>query len=102
MIWNTENQNGNKCYTSTVGPFIFTISESEGCFILSIEIIINDRPHDYRKDICESLGKAKGAAEWHLWELRDDAKSFLTTADAALRGGGSSSDLPPTGGIPSI
>lgn len=29
--------------------------------------------------------KARAAAEWHLWELRDDAKSFLTMADEALR-----------------
>ena len=85
MIWNTEYQNGKKRYTSTVGPFIFTISENEGCFILSIEMMINDMPHDYRKDICETLAKAKGAAEWHLWELCDDAKNFLAIADEALR-----------------
>ena len=85
MIWNTENKNGIKRYTSVVGPFIFTISENEGCFILSIEIMINDKLHDYRKDICETLEKAKDAATWHLWELRDDAKSFLTMADEALR-----------------
>ena len=85
MIWNTEKQNDNKRYTSTVGPFIFTIIENEGCFILSLEIMINDKPHDYRKDICETFEKARAAAEWHLWELRDDAKSFLTMADEALR-----------------
>ena len=85
MIWNTENQDGSKRYTSTVGPFIFTISENEGCFILSVEIVINDKPHDYRKDICETLEKAREAAEWHLWKLRDDAKSFLTMVDEALR-----------------
>lgn len=84
MIWNTENQNGNKRYTSTVGPFTFTIAENKGCFILSIEIMINDKPHDYRKDICESLEKARNAAEWHLWELLDDAKSFLAIAEKAL------------------
>lgn len=84
MILNTENQNDNKRYTSTVGPFIFSISENEGCFILSIEIIINDKPHDYLKDICESLEKARSAAEWHLWELRDDAKNFLAIAEKAL------------------
>lgn len=85
MIWNTENQNGNKRYTSTVGPFAFTITENKGGYILSIEIIINDNPHDYRKVICESLEKAKDAAEWHLWEIRDDAKNFLATAEEALR-----------------
>ena len=85
MIWNTENQNGHKRYTSTVGPFAFIITENEGCFILSIEIMINDMPHDYRKDICESLEKARNAAEWHLWEIRDDAKSFLATVEEALR-----------------
>lgn len=85
MIWNTENQNGIKRYISAVGSFIFTIIENEGCFILSIEIIIGDKPHDYRKDICETFEKARAAAEWHLWELRDDAKSFLTMADEALR-----------------
>lgn len=85
MIWNTENKNGSKRYTSTVGPFTFIITENEGCFILSIEIMINDKPHDYRKDICENLEKARSAAEWHLWELRDDAKSFLTMTDEALR-----------------
>ena len=85
MIWNTKNQNGRKRYTSAVGPFTFTITESEGCFILSIEIMINDMPHDYRKDICETIEKARSAAEWHLWELRDDAKSFLAAADEALR-----------------
>lgn len=84
MIWNTEKQNGNKRYTSIVGPFAFIITENEGCFILSIEITINDMPHDYRKDICESLGKAKNAAEWHLWKLCDDAKNFLATAEKAL------------------
>ena len=84
MIWNTENQNGIKRYTSTVGSFIFTISENEGCFILSIEIMIGDKPHDYRKDICETFEKAKDAAEWHLWELRDDAKNFLAIAEKAL------------------
>ena len=84
MTWNTKNQNGNKHYTSTVGPFTFIITEKEGCFILSIEMMINDMPHDYRKDICETLEKAKDAAEWHLWELRDDAKSFLAIAEKAL------------------
>lgn len=84
MIWNTEYQNGSKRYTSVVDPFIFTISENKGCFILSIEIIINDKPHDYRKDIRKTLEKAKGAAEWHLWELRDDAKNFLAIAEKAL------------------
>lgn len=84
MIWYTENQDGSKRYTSTVGPFAFTITESEGCFILSIEIIINDIPHEFRKDICETLEKARSAAEWHLWELCDDAKSFLAIAEKAL------------------
>ena len=84
MTWNTKNQNGNKRYTSTVGPFAFTITENKGCFILSIEIIINDKPHEFRKDICETLEKAKDAAEWHLWELCDDAKNFLATAEKAL------------------
>ena len=84
MIWNTVNQNGNKHYTSAVGPFTFTITENEDCFILSIEMMINDMPHEFRKDICESLEKAKDVAEWHLWELRDDAKNFLAIAEKAL------------------
>lgn len=85
MIWNTEIKDNRKQYTSTVGPAVFTISEKGKQFTLNIELTIKDNVIKLYCDQCESLEKCRTAAEWHLWELSEDAQRFTTMIDAALQ-----------------
>lgn len=86
MIWNTEVVDNRKRYTSTVGPVVFTISEKGKRFILVVELTVKGSVIKLYTDCCDSLEECMTAAEWHLWELSEDAQRFTTIIDAALQG----------------
>ena len=85
MIWKTEVVDNRKRYTSTVGPVVFTITDEGKTFVLSVVLAVNGNSIKLYNDRCKTLEKCMTAAEWHLWELSEDAQRFTTIIDAALQ-----------------
>lgn len=57
MIWNTENENSSKRYTSTVGPAVFTITEAGEAFVLNVVLTVNGSAIELYTDRCETIEK---------------------------------------------